>query len=367
MTGLPAEKMDPYFGFDVAVLMDMLTYRRPHASKTEEQFIEKFIDPLAKLDHVYAYEQDGFGNRWAFIAGEGEDIMWSCHTDTVHYKDGKQAVSKRKDIVTLNKRSKSNCLGADDTAGVWLMVNMIQQGKPGTYVFHRGEECGGLGSDYVATHEKGRLKNIQAAIALDRKGYDNIITHQGARCCSDEFAESLADALPTLAMEKDDTGLFTDTANYTHLVPECTNLSVGYGRQHTAKEWQDVAFLCQVLDALLALDVSKLVIKRDPVNDHDDAWDWLKDDEGEDEYNVNGYDYKWHEDPNHPDYKSTTTQPNRPGNYYDMELDAMIRFCEDEALVVAKMLMDDGYTIDEVYQAKESYRQAREKFKDIEF
>ena len=41
----------------------------------------------------------------------------------------------------------------------------------------------------------------------------------------------------------------------------------------------------------------------------------------------------------------------------------MIRFCEDDALVVAKMLIDDGYTIDELYQAKESYRMVK-KYRD---
>ena len=349
MTGHPAEKMDPYFGFDIKSLMAMLTYRRPHASKTEEKFIEKYIDPLGA-------EQDGFGNRWLKIEGVGDAVLWSCHTDTVHYKDGMQATSKKNDIVTLNKKSKANCLGADDTAGVWLMVEMIKAGKPGTYVFHRGEECGGLGSDFVQKYEPERLDGILAAIALDRKGYDSVITYQGARCCSDAFANSLADAIEGLEFRRDDTGLFTDTANYTHLVPECTNLSVGYGRQHTAKEWLDIAFLCALLDSLLRLDTEKLVIERDPAVESKEWWE--EDDTESWYYQKDAYDTRWHEGP-----VNGTTTTRKQSDIYDIELDHMIRFCEDDALVVAKMLIDDGYTIDELYQAKESYRMVK-KYRD---
>ena len=176
----------PYSGADIESIMEMLRTRRPHKSKTERAFMREFIEPLGT-------ERDGYGNAWKVIPGDGDNILWSSHVDTVHKTGGKQQIRKQKDVITLGARSKSNCLGGDDTAGVWLMREMILAGKPGVYVFHRAEEIGGLGSDFVLVHEVERLKGIDAAIALDRKGYRDLVTHQfGARGCSESFADSLA-------------------------------------------------------------------------------------------------------------------------------------------------------------------------------
>ena len=74
----------------------------------------------------------------------------------------------------------------------------------------------------------------------------------------------------------DDTGSFTDTDNYTDLVGECTNLSVGYEHAHTSKETLDAGFLMRLRQRLVALDYSKLTEKRkkgeeDP--DYHNQWD----------------------------------------------------------------------------------------------
>jgi len=183
-----------------------------------------------------------------------------------------------------------------------------------------------------------KLVGVRAAIALDRKGYRSVITHQGSRCCSDTFAHSLADGL-SLGMGLDDTGLFTDTANYTHLIPECTNLSVGYERQHTAKESLDVAFLCRLLDSLLHLDTTELVIERDPAVEEMTEFD--KDFNRFDEP-LNGYDRRSHE--------RVLSQNEDTDRAY------MARFIRDYAEEVAMFLQDEGYTMDMLYQASEGYR-----------
>lgn len=61
------------------------------------------------------------------------------------------------------------------------------------------------------------LAYIDIAIALDRRGYNSVITYQTTRGCSESFASELAARLGGY-FEPDDTGLFTDTDNYTHLV-----------------------------------------------------------------------------------------------------------------------------------------------------
>ena len=246
-------------------LMDMLTYRRPCESKTETAFIKRFLLPLG-------VRRDDAGKLIKRIGGA--PVLWSSHFDTVHRTAGRQGVCEAGGMVRLAKRAQSNCLGADDDAGVWLMSEMIRAGVEGLYVLHFGEEVGGIGSCHISMETPELLDGIQMAIALDRKGYDSVITHQGERCCSDEFAAALGDALG-LGMVPDDTGLFTDTANYVTLVPECTNLSVGYEGAHGRKEVLDAHFLVGLRDRLVKLDCAALPVLRDPVDALlEDDLDW---------------------------------------------------------------------------------------------
>ena len=77
----------------------------------------------------------------------------------------------------------------------------------------------------------------------------------------------------------DPSGVFTDSAEFTSIVPECTNLSVGYFCQHTHAEKTDVAFAYSLCLALIQVAHKGLVplpvrdIVNPPVEDDDeDLW-----------------------------------------------------------------------------------------------
>ena len=252
------------------LLADMLTYCRPYGSVTERTFIARYIEPLP------GSWQDAYGN-WHVTTDPGSRVLWSCHTDTVHRRDGRQRIKVTKDRITLHKRSMGQtCLGADDTVGVYLMCEMIHAKVPGHYVFHFGEEVRCLGSSALAEHEATWLGGFDYAIALDRGGTSDIITSQyGQRCCSDSFAWALADALreanPTYAPAS---GVYTDTAEYASLIPECTNVSVGYGRQHSNAEFVDTAHVARlraVLCAWTGETEQSLPVDRNPAEQAIDA------------------------------------------------------------------------------------------------
>lgn len=246
-----------------ATLLRMLCTMRPHGSEAEKQFIARYLTPLG-------CKPDAFGNMVKII-GAGSKVLWSSHTDTVHRKGGVQRVVYGDGIVTADS---SDCLGADCTVGVWLMRSMILAKVPGTYVFHRGEEVGGLGSAWIAKHNRAWLESHKFAIAFDRMGCDEIITHQGwQRTASDAFAESFAAMMPELKLSASDGGTFTDTANYSAIVPECSNIAVGYRMQHSAKESLSVRFASRLRAALLKADFSKLVCARDPAEIESFAWE----------------------------------------------------------------------------------------------
>jgi hypothetical protein len=263
----PTDAVEPYCGLDPAaytMLLQMLQYRRPAGSKHEQKFINRFLRPLNP-------KQDDYGNLYVTV-GDNPTVLWSCHTDTVHRSSGRQIVKVDHEgfAAPAPTSRHSNCLGADCTTGVWLMVQMIMAGKPGLYVFHRAEEVGCLGSGWIAANNADRLAGIKYAIAFDRYGYDHVITHQAfGRCCSDDFAYALAGQLGG-SFRPDDTGVYTDTNEYVGIIPECTNISVGYFQQHTKAEVQSVEFLAYLLPALLALDVDALPCVRDPAIYEDD-------------------------------------------------------------------------------------------------
>lgn len=244
-----------------ARLLDILSWARPHGSAQVEQFCALF------LDRIPAMRRDGFGNRILAI-GDAPTVLWSCHVDTVHAKGGRQNVQWDGDTLRLAKGKPGQSLGADDGAGLWLMLEMIDAQRPGLYVFHQGEEVGCLGSKWIARNTPELLDGIGAAIALDRAGTRDVITHQmGRRICSEAYGQALADALNKgsgLAFETCDGGVFTDTEVYGDLVSECVNVSVGYQGQHGPRESLDVAFLLVLRDALLGLDMALLVPSRDP-------------------------------------------------------------------------------------------------------
>jgi hypothetical protein len=208
-------------------LLAMHTYMRPEGSDTQREFTKLYVDSLPGV------VTDTIGNRIGII-GENPVTLWSSHTDTVHRLPGRQLLAVGDGFLTLGEykmldpeQPKPNCLGADCTVGVWIMRQMYKAGVPGLYVWHTGEEVGGIGSTYIAEKTPELIRGIQSAIAFDRRGTDNIITHQfGLRTASNSFAESLADLLG-MDYEPDASGVFTDTANYVELIPECTNLSVG--------------------------------------------------------------------------------------------------------------------------------------------
>ncbi len=263
MSYAPDNATDAAIDTAIGEILAMLAYRRPMGSVSEAEFIDRFIGPLGP--------QEIAGNLMVRIPhpnGEHSRTMFSCHTDTVHREGGMQDVLFDSEIGWVYKGD-HRPLGADDGAGCWLLLQLIKHGVPGTYMFHAGEECGGIGSGRMSTEEVAFLGQFDRAIAFDRKSTTDVITHQrGERCASQDFAKALAEALntadQTFAYEPCSSGVFTDTANYTEIIPECTNLSVGYEDEHTGDEMLDMQHLLQLAAAIVKIDWDSLPTKRDP-------------------------------------------------------------------------------------------------------
>lgn len=257
----------------------LLAFRRPHNSETEKVFCSMLLGKINTL--LYPADApkndsdpqplvDGFGNIHLDLRGtkNKSETLFSCHVDTVHNKDGTQSVlyDNIRNELFIDEED-SSCLGADDGVGVFIMLHMIDRRVPGYYIFHRGEEVGGLGSNWILKNKPDLLKQFKRAVAFDRKGTNDVINYQRGVCASNEFCKALAKALndstPSF-LYAPARGVYTDTANYTSIIPECSNISVGYYAQHSKNEHVDLQHLLLLLNAVVKIDWETLPTHRDP-------------------------------------------------------------------------------------------------------
>jgi hypothetical protein len=247
------------------ILNKLLSTKRPHTSETNKR-ITAWLRMQLPFDLQKAAFYDGAGNLHVDNRTlASHKTLFVAHVDTVHRSEGKNKIRKTK----THWHAKGDVLGADDGAGVALLMHMIYHNIPAYYIFTQGEERGGVGARYLADKMPDLLKEFDRAVAFDRRGIDSVITHQGwGRCCSDTFGSALADELmkdnDQLMMLNDDTGVYTDTAEFVDIIPECTNISVGYDREHTQAESLDLVYYQHLSAAVLSVAWDSLPIERDP-------------------------------------------------------------------------------------------------------
>jgi hypothetical protein len=310
------------------ILNTALSTKRPHGSATNVKFTAWLKDNLP-FDLQKGSFYDGAGNLHVDNRTQAtHKTLFVAHVDTVHRNEGKNKITKTK----THWRAKGDVLGADDGAGVALLMHMIWGGVHGYYIFTQGEERGGVGARYLAEKQEKLLSEFDRAIAFDRRGIDSVITHQGwGRCCSDTFGSALADALmdgsDNLMMLNDDTGVYTDTAEFTDIIPECTNISVGYAREHTQEESLDLNHYQHLADAVLTVDWDGLPVERDPsvvepVSYGTGSW--------------------WQEYKTHTKYDPTEDEPDyRREDAIDAVLDAQYGHYDGLAQMVAESIWPD--------------------------
>ena len=246
--------LDPANPRDTFLSLTSKTYPHGH----EEEVYELLPD----------LNKDNFGNYYKII-GDSPKTMFTSHLDTA---DHKQNITNRFSVIErgseIIKTDGTSILGADDKAGVTIMLYMMEKNVPGLYYFFVGEERGGIGSKKLANdfEDVKHVEGILRCVSFDRRGTGSIITKQlGRECCSDEFANALCLQYNSLGMDMspDPTGIFTDSAMLVGFIPECTNVSVGYMNEHTGSEFQNITHLEKLCVASCEVDWDSLPTKRD--------------------------------------------------------------------------------------------------------
>lgn len=239
-------------------LIGLLSMKRP--AYTEGLVAEQYVLPLGGQLH-------GLTGNYIIQVGESRRVLFSSHLDTVHRSAGFNRIRQSRSCLSASGEP----LGADDGAGVWLMNEMVRSGVEGTYIYHIAEEVGGVGSSDMAELCPSFLEGVDMCIAFDRRGTGDVVTHQrGERTASDQFAYDIGTLLGM--GHKPVKGIFTDSANYSELVRECTNLSVGYQNEHTGRETLDLDYLYALRDRCVEADWQGLVAYRDLSRVKQERW-----------------------------------------------------------------------------------------------
>jgi hypothetical protein len=203
------------------------------------------------------------------------DTLFSCHIDTCHSQaESEESVGQGLAFdpafnhMFLADPKTSGCLGADDGAGVYVCMELIKAEVPGSYLFHVGEEVGGIGANAVVAKHTDLLEEFSRAIAFDRGGTgDVVVTQGGDSCASAAFGTELASQLNKCGMHYavSHGGSFTDVKLYRGVIPECVNLSVGYSKQHGPAEFLNVEHLLDLVEACKKIKWDELKVVRKPV------------------------------------------------------------------------------------------------------
>jgi hypothetical protein len=179
----------------------------------------------------------------------------------------------------------------------------MEHNVTGLYYFFLGEERGCIGSKQLSNkHYTQPIEGINKVVSFDRRGFDSIITHQlTGRSCSNEFANNLANQMNEISknvIEKpfdykaDPTGIYTDSAQFIKIYPECTNISVGYLNEHTHYESQDINHLENLCEVIKSVDWNNLPTFRNIEIKNDYTWDWEEDYYyGKSSYSKSSYSY----------------------------------------------------------------------------
>ena len=177
------------------------------------------------------------------------------HLDTINTTWGLDAAMtlddlslSRDGIVSLVKNSKMKCLGADDRAGVFIALSLIEwMEENNDYKYDVGffwdEEIGGLGSaEYRVDFP---TDNNTCYIGLDRR---NAVPNEHEVALYDYDNEELTSIFNELGY-KTVNGSFTDASNIAN-DKACVNLSVGYNHEHSTRETLHIPSMTYTLSVL---------------------------------------------------------------------------------------------------------------------
>ena len=167
-----------------------------------------------------------------YVMAQGETpIALVAHLDTVFPYGKRKIYYDREEQVIWSPHG----LGADDRAGVFAILQIIQHGFRPTVIFTTDEELGCLGAEQLVLDYPESPWPINYIIQLDRQGVNDCVFYE---CNNQKFKKYI-----------EEFGFVSDFGSFSDISAICptwgiagVNLSVGYINEHTLRETLHVKF-----------------------------------------------------------------------------------------------------------------------------
>uniref|UniRef100_A0A7C5RF11 M28 family peptidase n=1 Tax=Thermus caliditerrae TaxID=1330700 RepID=A0A7C5RF11_9DEIN len=216
-------------------------------------------------------EDETYGERLRALGFERKPGAWvlrpearvilTAHLDTVEFTPATDLQEEKREGRKI-VRGKDGGLGADDKAGVALVLYLHSLLPEVGFALFLGEEEGRKGSQEAL--DAGLFRNARAMISLDRRGKEEIIfVQKGKETGSLQTAQWLADRLG-MGHRPSDKGSRTDSYTFADRIPECLNVAVGYHNPHSDKDEQDLDYLDLLGERLAQVPWEELPVHRTP-------------------------------------------------------------------------------------------------------
>lgn len=175
-----------------------------------------------------------------YIVGIGDiPIALVAHMDTVYPTPVKNLYyDQQKDVLWSPEG-----LGADDRAGIFAIMKILQKGLRPSVIFTTNEELGGIGATILGNQECP-IPNLKYLIELDRAGKEDCVFY----CCDNDNFVKYIEAFGF----KKSIGSYSDIRFLMPAWDVCgVNLSIGYEDEHSVKERLYIEPLFQTIEKVI--------------------------------------------------------------------------------------------------------------------
>lgn len=190
------------------------------------------------------YGKKNVVSKAEYIYATGDiPICLVAHMDTVHKTLPAEIYFDRKSDVIWSPQG----LGADDRAGVFAILTILQNGLRPHVIFTTDEEKGGIGAYHLTTdYPKCPFEDIRYFIELDRCGFEDCVFYECDNESFTEYVESFGFVT--------DIGSFTDICEFSETWEVAgVNLSVGYFHEHTFSEMLKSSILLNTIEKVIEM------------------------------------------------------------------------------------------------------------------
>lgn len=192
-------------------------------------------EPILLLAHMdTVYDMDILSKKYFGYSDSDSDLILEGEEDFYEEEDDE---IKEPDILIFHDQEQQTIwspdgLGADDRAGVFMILKSLQSGLLPSVLFTTDEEIGGIGAEKFATVYRTLFKRtkIRYILELDRQGKNDCVFYS---CVNKEFENYI-----------NSYGFITDTGTFSDISIICpkveiagVNISIGYYYEHSNREF----------------------------------------------------------------------------------------------------------------------------------